>query len=252
MLFPPPLTKKNISSLSFRCSTRCLKTLPPAIPVYAWPRFHVHLDNSELWCPAGCCKELRARRQGCLEWRVGSRHVRAARSLCGGREHRGLTARPREECHSGYAQEIRTRCAVHFGAESGPCALLCTAAKRSMDAPWRAEARQSSLRLGSQETSAWLTVDRNVRAPCRAEYVKSKGLVNVWRGRKTSDVAGEAKLRKPDRLCRRCHNFFQSFRFRSDSKNPTFSPKRKEGKVYSFMSFHQIIKSVFRVQRISQ
>jgi len=89
MLFPTPFDKKNISSLSFRCGTRCLKTLPPAIPVCAWPRFHVHLDNSELWCPAGCCKELRARRQGCLEWRVGSRHVACSEDCCAADESIG-------------------------------------------------------------------------------------------------------------------------------------------------------------------
>ena len=70
-----------------------------------------------------------------------------------------------------------------------------------MEASWRAEARQTSPRLGSQETSACLTVDRNARASRRAEYVKSKGRVNVRRGRKTSGVAGEAMLRETGRLC---------------------------------------------------
>jgi len=44
-------------------------------------------------------------------------------------------------------------------------------------------------------------VVRNVRALRRMEYVKSKGLVNSRRGRKTSGVAGEAKLRETGRLC---------------------------------------------------
>jgi len=70
-----------------------------------------------------------------------------------------------------------------------------------MEASWRAEARQTLPGLGSQETSPWLTVDRNMRALCRAEYVKSKGRANVQRGRKTSGVAGEARLRETGRLC---------------------------------------------------
>ena len=43
----------------------------------------------------------------------------------------------------------------------------------------------------------WPTVVRNVVcASHRAEYVKSKDPVNASRGRKTSGVAGEAKLRE--------------------------------------------------------
>ena len=152
-------------------------------------------------------------------------------SPCGEDESIGVSLPVRrEECRRGHTREIRAWCAIQFGAESGPCALLCTAAKRSMDTSSRAESRLSSPRLGSQVTSAWLTVDRNVRASCCAEYVKSKAWVNAWRGRKTSGVAGEAKLRKTGWLCSRCHNFFHIFfRFRSDSK-PTLSTKGNERK----------------------
>ncbi len=53
-------------------------------------------------------------------------------------------------------------------------------------------------------------------ALCRTEYVKSKDPVNASRGRETSGVAGEAKLRELGYLCLRCHNFFHFYRFRSD------------------------------------
>jgi hypothetical protein len=62
----------------------------------------------------------------------------------------------------------------------------------------QAEVRQGSPCLRGQLTGAWLTVVRNVRAQRRSKYVKSKGRVNARRGRKTSVVAGEAKLRETD------------------------------------------------------
>lgn len=75
----------------------------------------------------------------------------------------------------GTYRKFRARCAIQFGAESGLCALLCTAARRSMDASWRAEARQTSPRLGRQETSSWLTVGRNVRAPVPRGVCEEQG-----------------------------------------------------------------------------
>lgn len=142
----------------------------------------------------------------------------------------------------GTHRKIRAWCAIQFGVESGPCALLCTAAKRSMDASWRAESRLSSPRLGSQVTSAWLTVDGNVRASCRAEYVKSKGWANAWRGRKTSGVAGEAQLRKTGWLCRRCHNFFHIFSLSWRFKTHPFREREKETPVGEFASNHSNLK----------
>ena len=56
-------------------------------------------------------------------------------------------------------------------------------------------------------------VVRNVRASRRMEYVKSKGLVNSRRGRKTSGVAGEAKLRETGRCANDAIIFSTSLAF---------------------------------------
>ena len=96
------------------------------MPVCTWPRFHAHSDDSELWCPVGCCKELRTRRQGCLELRVGRRHVacsedrraawmRASGSHCSIRE---------EECRRGHTQENSS--AMCDPVRSGERALCAT------------------------------------------------------------------------------------------------------------------------------
>ena len=86
----------------------------------------------------------------------------------------------------GHKPEVRARCVVQIGAESGPCPLPrlrpCggVAARRSMDVMgerMRGRVRQG---LGGQETS-WIAYGGQKRACAlhRAEYVKSKDPVNA-------------------------------------------------------------------------
>jgi len=50
----------------------------------------------------GCCKELRARRQGCLEWRVGGRHVACSEDRrAAGMRATGLIAHTEERSVAG-------------------------------------------------------------------------------------------------------------------------------------------------------
>jgi hypothetical protein len=176
-LFHTPFDKKTSRLPRFGAVPGARRLFPRQIPVCAWPRFHAHSDNSELWCPVGCCKELRARRQGRLELRVGSRHVACGEDRRAARMRASGSHCPPEERSvvGGTHRKIRAWCAVQFGAESGPCALPCTAAGRSMDASWRAESRLSSPRLGSRMTSAWLTVDRNVACLVSRGVCKEQG-----------------------------------------------------------------------------
>ncbi|KAI9466175.1 hypothetical protein BJY52DRAFT_1413645 [Lactarius psammicola] len=200
--------------------TSCSKTLPPAIPLCTWPRFHAHLGNPELWCPAGCRKELRARRQGCLEWRVGSRHVACGEDRRAVRMRASGVSLPirGEECrwglHTGNTSAVadpvrsgeRALCAAVHGGEKINGGVVASRSAADFVAPGKSR--------DEPRGSRWT---ETLRAPRRAEYVKSKGRANVRRGRKTSGVAGEAKLREKGRL---------------DSK-PTLFAKGKERERFS-------------------
>ena len=163
----PPSTRKHLVSLvsvqyqvlEDSSPGRCLSARGRA-----FTRTRTILNCGAPWGAAKSCALAVRVVSSCALEDAMSRAVRIA--VRRGREHRGLIA-PSEKRSvvGGTHRKIRARCAIQFGAKSGPCALLCTVAKRSMEASWRAESRQTSPRLGSQGTSAWLTVDRNVCAP---------------------------------------------------------------------------------------
>jgi hypothetical protein len=76
---------------------------------------------------------------------------------------------------------------VQIGAESRPCpppglrACGDIGARRSMDMSWASgSAVEFARSWRSRDELEWLTVVRNVRALCRAEYVMSKDPVNAW------------------------------------------------------------------------
>ena len=154
---------------------------PRQIPVCTWPRFHAHSDDPELWCPAGCCKELRARRQGCLEWRVESRHV-----ACG-EDRRAAQMRAirvslfhyeREECRWGlHTGNFERGARTGLERRAGPV-RCCARWREDPNGGVVVERKRGRLRRAWEgkrraRSSRWT---ETCVPSCRAEYVKEQGL----------------------------------------------------------------------------